>query len=255
MRTRPPRPTPSIPVRVLKRSAALCLVTAVVIFGLALKKVETPPLDESPLKFSQQQAFDYMKELSAGFPNRTTWSDERKKAGEWIKKQFRDLGYQPQSQYFSEVIAGKRYTDLENIYAEKRGTRFPNQIIVVSAHYDVVDTTVEGAMDDGSGIGVVLELARVFAHEKTQRTIIFMAADSEEYGALWGSRAFVNGFDRAKDIIAEENFDFVAPRKQTKILTLCDGLKTGYTPLWLREIALGSIRAVGGVKAVDLTNI
>ena len=51
------------------------------------------------------------------------------------------------------------------------------------------------------------------------------------------------------------NFDFIAPEKQTGILTLCDGLQRGYTPLWLREIALNSIRSLGQVEAEDLTHI
>jgi hypothetical protein len=240
---------------ILKQSAVLCTVFSIVLFGLSLQKVESPPLDHTPPKFVADSAFNYMKSLATGFPYRVTWSEQRKKAGNWIKDEFRKMGYEPQSQFFSEVIAGKRYTDLENIYAVKVGSKFPDQIIVLSGHYDIVDTTIEGAMDDASGVGVVMELARIFSKEKTDRTMIFMAADSEEYGALWGSRAFAKDFAQAREIVAVENFDFVAPETQTKILMLCDGLKTGYTPLWLREIALGSLRSVGGVEAVDLTNI
>ena len=145
---------------------------------------------------------------------------------------------------FSEVIAGKRYTDLENVFAIKRGTKHPDEIIAVAAHYDITDTTVEGAMDDGSGIGIVLELARVFSKEPTDRTLLFLATDSEEFGAFLGRSLFAKDFADAQKIVAVANFDFVAPEKQTKILTLCDGLKNGYTPLWLRELALDSLRSV-----------
>lgn len=254
MESNPHNPSSSVPGRVLKRSALLCAVIGVVLFGVSLQKIEVPVLDQTPTQFSGQRAFDYMKDLSKGFPYRVTWSDQRKKAGDWIKSEFRKMGYTPQSQYFSEIIAGRRYTNLENIYVEKRGTKHPDEIIVMSGHYDVTDTTIEGAMDDASGVGVVMELARIFANIPTDRTLIFMAADSEEFGALWGSRAFAREFPHARQIVAVENFDFVGPEKQTNIITLCDGLKSGYTPLWLREIALASVRAAG-TQATELTNL
>jgi hypothetical protein len=165
------------------------------------------------------------------------------------------MGYTPKGLPFSEVIAGKQYTDLENVYVEKKGTTHPNEIIVAMAHYDITDTTVEGAMDDGSGVGVVLELARIFAQEKTDRTLVFLLTDSEEFGAFWGATAFANSYEHADQIIAALNFDFVSPEKQTGILTLCDGLKSGYTPLWLREIALNSLRSLGSVEVKDLVGI
>ncbi|MEK6580234.1 MAG: M28 family peptidase, partial [Bdellovibrionota bacterium] len=182
-------------------------------------------------------------------------SATRRRAGDWLKAEFTKLGYTPQSMTFSEVIEGKQYTDLENIYVEKRGTKHPDEIVVAMAHYDVTDTTLEGAMDDASGVAVVLELARIFSKENSDRTLLFLLTDSEEFGAFWGARAFAKNFDRADKIVAAENFDFVGPDHQTRILTLCSGLKNGYTPLWLREIALDSVRSVGGVKAIDFDNI
>jgi hypothetical protein len=190
--------------------------------------------------------------LAKNFPNRVTWGPNRVKAATWLKQELTRLGYQPKGMKFSEVIAGTQYTQLENIYAEKRGTRHPDEIIVAMAHYDITDTTVEGAMDDGSGVGLVLELAAQFAKIETDRTLVFLLTDSEEYGAFWGARAFTESYENADKIIAALNVDFISPEKQTQILTLCDGLKTGYTPLWLREIGLNSIRSFGKAEAKDL---
>jgi hypothetical protein len=245
----------SYPRVVFKRTLLLCLALAAIVFGFSLQKIDAPAVSLAPLQFKAQNAFDTMKGLSKGFPYRVTWSDSRKKAGVWLKDQFRKIGYEPQSLFFSEVIAGRHYDHLEDIYAIKRGTTHPDEIILAAAHYDVADGTIEGAMDDASGIGVVLELARIFSKVDTSRTIIFLATDSEEFGAFWGSKAFVNDFPNASKIIAVENFDFVAPDKQTKIMMLCDGLKQGFTPLWLREIALQSILSVGGARPIDFTNI
>ena len=232
----------------------ICALFGVVFFGLGLHKIEHQPLSGSPLKFSGPKSHASMTALSKGFPNRVTWSDSRRKAGAWIKNEFVRMGYSPKSMYFSETVAGKHYTDLENIYVEKRGSRHPDEIIVAMGHYDITDTTVEGAMDDASGTAVMLELARVFAGESPDRTLIFIATDSEEFGAFWGARAFAKNFDRSRQIVAAANFDFVAPEKQVKILTLCDGLKDGYTPLWLRELALDSIASIDESLVLDFTN-
>jgi flagellar biogenesis protein FliO len=240
------------PWTVFIRTSLVCGLLMAIVFGLAHKRIEPLPLDHSPLKFDANHSFDYMRQLSKKFPNRVTWGENRIKAGRWIKEELKKLGYQPKGQPFSEMIAGKQYTDLENIYAEKRGTTHPNEIIMAVAHYDIVDTTTEGAMDDASGVGIVLELARVFAQLPTDRTIIFLLTDSEEYGAFWGATSFAQSFDRVDQIVAATNFDFVSPDVQTKILTLCDGLKTGYTPLWLREIALNSLRSLNAVQVADM---
>lgn len=250
-----PQTPPISSWKVFVRSSLVCGLAAAVLFGLSLKKIERLPLSGAPLQFQAQNAHSYMTRLSKGFPNRTTWSDNRRKAALWLKDEFKKLGYTAQGMLFSETIDGRHYTDLENIYAEKRGTTKPDEIIVVAGHYDITDTTTEGAMDDASGVGIVLELARVFAKEQPERTVLFLATDSEEFGAFWGARAFAQDFDRARQIVAAVNIDFVAPGKQTAILTLCDGLKVGYTPLWLRELALDSLRSVGGVKVLDLPHV
>lgn len=240
------------PWNVLVRSALICSLLAAVVFSISLHRIEPLPLSQDPLLFNSQNAYNKMRYLSKRFPNRVTWGENRIKAGAWLKSELQSLGYTPHSLRFSEMIAGKQYTNLENIYVEKKGTVHPDEIIVVMAHYDITDTTIEGAMDDGSGVGIVLEMARVFAHQNSDRTLLFLLTDSEEFGAFWGARAFAQRYENADRIIAALNFDFVAPEHQTKILTLCDGLKSGFTPLWLREMALDSIRSTGTVKAVDL---
>ena len=233
----------------------ICLLFIFIIFGINLTSIEPLPIHFSTPQFNAKNAHRWMTQLSKQFPGRVTWSHKRKEAGEWLKAELKKLGYTPKTLGFSEMIAGKQYVDLENIYIEKIGKKYPHEIIVIMAHYDITDTTHEGAMDDASGVGVVLELARVFAQEESERSLLFLLTDSEEFGAFWGARAFAQSFDKKDQIIAALNFDFVSPEKQTKILTLCDGLKQGFTPLWLRELALNSLRSLGSVEAVDMTGL
>lgn len=77
-----------------------------------------------------------------------------------------------------------------NIIAELAGTKNPDQVVEISAHYDTVYRDVPGADDNGSGLTSALELARVFKQFAPERTIRFVLSDLEERGQQ-GSRYHV----------------------------------------------------------------
>jgi hypothetical protein len=75
-----------------------------------------------------------------------------------------------------------------------------NEHVVLSAHWDAYgigravegDSIYNGALDDGSGVTLLLALARVFAANPQRRSITFLFTTAEEWGLL-GARAFVCG--------------------------------------------------------------
>ncbi len=80
-----------------------------------------------------------------------------------------------------------------NILAYIRGNEFPDEVIVVTAHYDHVgqdgDDIYNGADDDGSGTVALLELAEAFMFAKKEgngpkRSLLFMPVAGEEKGLL-----------------------------------------------------------------------
>ena len=84
-------------------------------------------------------------------------------------------------------------TTITNVIATLQGTASPQRYYVVTGHLDsrvtdVLDFTSDapGADDDGSGVAVVLELARVFATRQFPGTLVFAAVSGEEQG-LYGS--------------------------------------------------------------------
>jgi aminopeptidase YwaD len=68
----------------------------------------------------------------------------------------------------------------QNIIGEIAGT-IGDEDILACGHYDTVRSVI-GAHDNAAGTAVVLELARIFAHEKLKRTMRFAAFGSEELG-------------------------------------------------------------------------
>ncbi|MGK3946742.1 M28 family peptidase, partial [Streptomyces caeruleatus] len=73
--------------------------------------------------------------------------------------------------------------DSENIWAFIEGTEKPEEVIVISAHYDHVGIengeVYNGADDDGSGTSALLEIAQAFQMAKKEghgpkRSILFL---------------------------------------------------------------------------------
>jgi len=99
----------------------------------------------------------------------------------------------------------------DNVIAERKGILFPDEIIIVGAHYDsrATDTNsptqrAPGADDNGSGTSNLMELARIIFLGNVQfsRTIRLVSFSGEEQG-LFGSRAYAM-------YLAENNENVVA---------------------------------------------
>ncbi len=120
---------------------------------------------------------------------------------------FSDAGYVPTVQAFtyrttrhSQNVVAFRPADLK-----RKGE--PTPLVIVGAHYDAV-TAGQGADDNASGVGVMLEVAERLAHFKIDYDVVFIAFGAEEAG-LRGSSYFVSQMTQAdKDrAIAMINFD------------------------------------------------
>ena len=111
-----------------------------------------------------------------------------------------------------------------------------DEIIVVNAHHDSMLTP--GAVDDASGVAIVLEIARALCTETLQRTVLFVTFSGEELG-LFGSTDFVN---RHKDnkIVASITFDCIGAGPDNGLRVGLEDSQYATTP-WLdayvKEIA------------------
>ena len=119
-----------------------------------------------------------------------------------------------------------------NIVAKLTGSDpvLKNEFVVLSAHIDHVgigapingDRIYNGAMDDGSGSALVMDIAASLkAHpEKLQRSILFLLVTAEEKGLL-GSKYFAAHPTVApKSIVADVNVDMFLPIVPLKILKI-----------------------------------
>jgi Zn-dependent M28 family amino/carboxypeptidase len=119
-----------------------------------------------------------------------------------------------------------------NIIAKLPGSdpALKNEFVVLSAHIDHVgigapingDRIYNGAMDNGSGSALVMDIAASLrAHtEKIQRSILFLLVTAEEKGLL-GSKYFAaHPTVPLKSIVADVNVDMFLPIVPLKILKI-----------------------------------
>lgn len=117
------------------------------------------------------------------------------RAADFIVAAFAEAGYAPErlpyrarTSVFSRIRGAPAQDDnrYENIVAERRGSRRPEEIVVIGAHYDSVALDgCRGANDNASGVAAVLALARRFADTAPARTLRFVAFVNEEPPYYW----------------------------------------------------------------------
>ena len=78
-----------------------------------------------------------------------------------------------------------------NIIGIMRGSKYPDEYVLAGGHLDSYDSAC-GAVDDGNGVSVTMEAARLLAASgaKPKRTLLFCIWTGEEFGLL-GSKYFV----------------------------------------------------------------
>jgi hypothetical protein len=132
------------------------------------KPINAPQIDPQTL-LGHIQALNFRRYTTA----------ERDRTRQYLTKSLKTWGWKPKLQRFGKGV---------NVIATRKGTNPEAGTVLVAAHYDTVAVS-PGADDNGSGVAVILEAARLFASHPTPRTLQLVFFDEEELG-LRGSLAF-----------------------------------------------------------------
>ena len=169
-----------------------------------------------------------MNELTSDeYLSRVVGTNENTKSAEFIKNYYEAIGLEPfnNGSYFQEVDLNKEMRSIfnpneendnkvNNIIGVIKG-KDSSKAVVISAHFDHVTvrerveetsssetsrvkvTKIQGAIDNASGISVLLEsakdLTKYYKNKKPDHDIIFAAFNAEELGLI-GSSKFVEEF-------------------------------------------------------------
>ncbi len=177
-------------------------------------------------------------------------------AGDWLAAQCKALGLTPAGDngtYF-QTFSGQGQT-MRNVVATIPGTE-AGEMVVLGGHYDHLGLGHQsgslafgagkgkvhnGADDNASGTGAILEIAKAFVASGRQpkRRVVFVWFDGEERGLL-GSAAFVKAPPFADEAVVMINLDMVGMLKGDRLKIY--GATTGGPVLdgWLEAAKEGS---------------
>ena len=120
---------------------------------------------------------------------------------------FDQLGLDTYVHHHTGEIGWGDTLDAGNVIAVQRGIEFPDQYIIIAAHYDHPDGP--GADDNASGTSGVLECARILSQHQFKRTILYIPFNGEERWMV-GSYPFVQKCAREDmDILGVFDMDMI----------------------------------------------
>jgi Zn-dependent M28 family amino/carboxypeptidase len=119
-----------------------------------------------------------------------------------------------------------KYNSSKNVIAKITGTKYPDEYIIYTAHWDHLgigkpdekgDTIYNGALDNASGSAALLELARAFKGLKTppERTVVFLSVTAEEQGLLGSAYYAQHPIYPLNHTVCEINMDVIDPHEKT----------------------------------------
>ena len=143
----------------------------------------------------------------------------------------------------AHLVSKIRDIDSSNVVAMLPGSdpKLKGQAVMYTAHYDHLgihpdmtgDNIYNGAADNATGCGILLELARAYAQsaEKPKRSIIFAAVTAEEQGLLGSEYLGQHPPVPAGNISLDLNFDDVPPIGTPEQTTVAGAERTTFYPV------------------------
>lgn len=213
-----------------------------------------PALLAAAAVFDGQAALRHASALAALGPH--PWGSPRAlAAAQYVAVQLRDAG-----------LADVRLQDFdtEGIHGINVVGRLPgagSEFVVIGAHHDSAPGA-PGAYDDGGGVGVVIEAARVLARRSRSRALVFVTWDGEEawstgHATTTGSRAFIKQLGaNVRDMVAAVDVEMCGWKGGTPAIhpvPYADPLRPGryhVVPAWAVAAALRGARSAGAPLTV-----
>ena len=131
-------------------------------------------------------------------------------ARDWISSKLESYGYNVTLQAFDATAQITGY----NIIANKNGFDTTKSHIILDAHYDSREassphTIAPGASDNGSGVAILIETARLLKDINHDKQIRFLFFDAEETGLVGSKHYAQNAKNNSHNIEFVFNIDMV----------------------------------------------
>ena len=138
------------------------------------------------------------------------------------------------------------YNKSHNVIAKITGSKYPDEYIIYTAHWDHLgigkadekgDTIYNGALDNASGSAALLELARTFKNmkEKPERTIVFLSVTAEEQGLLGSAYYAQYPVYPLEKTVANINMDGINIMGRTKDISVTGEGQNEVEDIYIKE--------------------
>lgn len=142
----------------------------------------------------------------------------------------------------AHIVSKVRRYSSDNVIAKLAGKDSGrDQAVIYSAHYDHLgidpnasgDNIYNGAADNGTGCGILLELARAFAQasERPPHSVYFAAVTAEEQGLLGSQYLGMHPPVPASQITLDLNYDMINPIGVPAAVDLSGSERTSFYPI------------------------
>jgi hypothetical protein len=192
-------------------------------------------------QFDTAQALDTAQQINSKHPNRSLGSIESRQSSGFVIQRLEGLGYKVSFTHFDAKIAGRTQVG-RNIFAFKQGAT--DETLAVIAHYDTAANTALGTIDSGAGIGVLIELARIFSSATLHRSLLIIASDGREWGML-GARDIAQTYPQRERLVAVLSLEGLSTGEISGFSLDTAGQIGGSTPAWLRQLAFDVVAQLG----------
>jgi Zn-dependent M28 family amino/carboxypeptidase len=160
-------------------------------------------------------------------------------------------------QLSASVRVKEVYNMSHNVVARITGSKYPNEYIIFSAHWDHLgigkpdakgDSIYNGAADNASGTAALLQIARAFKSlpEKPERTVIFLSVTAEEQGLLGSAYYAQHPIYPLATTVANLNIDVLNTYGPTKDITY-----SGKGQSTLEDLLADEVKAKGRYVAPE----
>jgi len=200
----------------LSAAAVLAICSGSALAQQPSKAVQPVELPMPEKEVSTERLMETIRSLPS---KRSSWGDEAHRKGlRDVEKQLFDklkaLGYTPQLDPIDFIghrvqkdgdkpeAEGGDGAPYNNIVVDIPGATLKDKVLVLSAHMDAV-AGAPGADDDGSGVAVLIEAARLLRNRPTQRTIRLVLFNLEENGMV-GPQAYTQRIKPVLDEVKEQ---------------------------------------------------
>jgi len=123
-----------------------------------------------------------------------------------------------------------KYDVSKNVIAKITGSKFPDEYIIYTAHWDHLgigapdasgDSIYNGAWDNASGTAALLGMAKAFKEDaKPERSVVFLTVTAEEQGLLGSAYYSQNPVYPKEKTVANINLDGMNPYGKMKDVAL-----------------------------------